>query len=94
MRLRSRESRSPSVVSLRISRKVVRQLRNVAGDASSLIHGEDMGYVGVSLGFSAIDVGERLPVGVLHLNWFDRPGWWEATVPFIELAAIRHRSFQ
>jgi hypothetical protein len=28
------------------------------------------------------------------LNWFDRPGWWEATVPFIELAAIRHRSFQ
>ena len=84
MRLRSRESRSPSVVSLRISRKVVRQLRNVAGDASSLIHGEDMGYVGVSLGFSAIDVGERLSVGVLDFiatrNLLDRPRWREASL--------------
>ena len=38
-----------SVVHFRTSRKVVRQLSDVARDPSSLVHGEDVGDVGVSL---------------------------------------------
>src|SRR5690349_5570312 len=50
----------------RIGRKIVRQLGDVAGDTPRLVHGEHMGRVSISSGFSAIDVGKRLSVSVLH----------------------------
>ena len=58
------------------------QLDDVAGDASSLVHGEHVRYVGISASLAPIDVGERLPVGVLHFiaarYLFDRPRRREA----------------
>ena len=61
---------------------MVRQLGDVAGDASSLVHGEHVGGISISSDLAAVDVGERLAVGVFHFiaarNLLDRPRRREA----------------
>jgi hypothetical protein len=39
---------------------------DVASDAPSLVHGEHVSCIRVGSAFAAVDVGQRLAVGVLH----------------------------
>ena len=61
-RLNKRTHLACSVVHFRTSRKVVWQLGNVGRDPPSYVHGEDVGYVGISSGLTSVHIGERLSV--------------------------------
>jgi hypothetical protein len=59
----------------------LRQLSNINSNALRLIEGQRFGGLGLLLRLSCVDVNERLPVGVEHLEasryLLDLPWWWE-----------------
>ena len=60
-----------------------RQFGDVAGNASSLIHRQHMGYVSIGFCLAPINVSERLAVSIEYLeaawNLLDRPWGEEAS---------------
>ena len=59
------------------------QLRDVAGDAPRLVHGQHMGNVSIGFALTPIDVSEILAGSILHLvaawNLLNGP-WWKRRV--------------